>query len=110
MFLQEALKLSIKPITDITNIFSHYRDHISELLNCGFVGNNANILLDILNTSLRLCFDVFGIMMCLLSLFIFIGIIFIIIIIKNNKIEDKDQDSVPNIDVESVNNIVVKKK
>ena len=109
-YLQEALKLSIKPITDITNIFSHYRDHISELLNCGFVGNNANILLDILNTSLRLCFDVFGIMMCLLSLFIFIGIIFIIIIIKNNKIEDKDQDSVPNIDVESVNNIVVKKK
>ena len=103
-YLQQALKLSIKPITDIKNVFSNYRSHIFELLNCKFVGNNANILLDILNSSLGLYLNGFGVTMCLVSLFIFIGIIFILIIIKNTKLDDKDV--VANIDFESFNHIL----
>ena len=103
-YLKQALQLSIIPILNIKNAYSDYRAHIFELLNCKFVGNNANILLDILNSSLGIYLDGFGVLMCLLSLFIFIGIIFILIIIKNTKLDNKDV--VANIDLESFNNIL----
>ena len=106
-YLQKALVYSYKPISDIMNAYAEYTsgpNNFFNLLNCKFVGNNTNILMDLLHTSLGVYLDAFGIITCLLNLFIFIGIVFILIIVKNSKLEDKNGTG--NVDIESLNNIL----
>ena len=65
------------------------KENVFSLLNCKFVGENKKILLDILYTSLGVYLDYFGLTTVLFSLFLFIGIIFILIVIKNTDLEAK---------------------
>lgn len=106
-YLHNALELSYQPITNVENAYSEFTsgsNSFSNLLNCKFVGNNTIILIDLLHTSLGLYLDAFGIITCLLSLFIFIGVVFILIIVKNTKLDDKN--AVSNMNIESLNNIL----
>ena len=106
-YLKDALGLSYQPIKNIMSIYHDYASsssNIFNLLNCKFIGDNVIILMDILHTSLGVYLDAFGIITCLLNLFIFIGIVFILIIIKNSKLEDKNGTG--NMDIESLNNIL----
>ena len=62
------------------------------------------ILIHLLYTSLGLYLDYFGIFTILMSLFIFIGVIFILILIKNSKLDEKG--GVSDIDLETLTNII----
>ena len=78
-YLKDALKLSYQPITNIMSIYHDYAsssNNIFNLLNCKFIGDNLIILMDILHTSLGVYLNSFGVVTCLLNLFIFIGIVF----------------------------------
>ena len=93
-YLVDSLKDIVGPIDNIVNSIIGYvsgKDNVNvfSLLNCKFVGENKKILLDILYTSLGVFLEYFGIMTILLSIFLFIGIIFILIIIKNTELEGK---------------------
>ena len=106
-YLKDALKLSYQPITNIMSIYHDYAsssNNIFNLLNCKFIGDNLIILMDILHTSLGVYLNSFGVVTCLLNLFIFIGIVFILIIIKNSKLDIKNGTG--NMDIESLNNIL----
>ena len=62
------------------------------------------ILIHLLYTSLGLYLDYFAIFTILMSLFIFIGVIFILILIKNSKLDEKG--GVSDIDLETLTNII----
>ena len=58
----------------------------------------------VLYTSLGVYLDSFGLLTCLLCLFIFIGIIFILIVIKNTKLDTKE--GTDNLDLETLDDIL----
>ena len=91
-YLIETLKNADIPIDNIVKSIIGYvsgKENVFSLLNCKFVGENKKILLDILYTSLGVYLDYFGLTTVLFSLFLFIGIIFILIVIKNTDLEAK---------------------
>ena len=73
------------------------------LLNCKFIGVNKLILMDTLYLSLGKSLDLFGTFLVLLSIFLFIGVIFILIVIKNNKTKKGEDDNT--FAFEQLNNI-----
>ena len=92
-YLVDSLKGMGAPINDIIKSMIGYvsgKENVFSLLNCKFLGDNKKILLDILYTSLGVYLDYFGILTILLSIFLFIGIIFILIVIKNTELEGKE--------------------
>ena len=100
-YLIKALDYSLTPINNIEDTVSNYikgENNIFTLLNCKFVGENKKILMHILYTSLGVYLDMFGLVTCLLSLFIFVGIIFILIVIKNSKLDTKEGADNVNLD------------
>ena len=89
-YLIKTLNNADKPINNIVKSITGYisgNESAFDLLNCKFVGENKKILMDILYTSLGVYLDYFGVMTVLFSLFLFIGIIFILIVIKNTGME-----------------------
>ena len=103
-YLHKASELSIKPITDIVQTVSNYQSGVFNLLNCKFVGTNKLILMNVLYDSLGKFLEYFGLCFTLLSLFIFIGIVFILITIKNTKLDEKKISS--DIDLETLSDIL----
>ena len=106
-YLHNALTASSGIIGNIGDSFRKLitgKDNIFTLLNCKFVGKNKLILIHLLYTSLGLYLDYFGIFTILMSLFIFIGVIFILILIKNSKLDEKG--GVSDIDLETLTNII----
>jgi hypothetical protein len=106
-YLHNALTASSGIIGNIGDSFKKLitgKDNIFTLLNCKFVGKNKLILIHLLYTSLGLYLDYFAIFTILMSLFIFIGVIFILILIKNSKLDEKG--GVSDIDLETLTNII----
>ena len=106
-YLHNALTASSGIIGNIGDSFRKLitgKDNIFTLLNCKFVGKNKLILIHLLYTSLGLYLDYFAIFTILMSLFIFIGVIFILILIKNSKLDEKG--GVSDIDLETLTNII----
>ena len=62
------------------------------------------MLLDILYTSLGIALDLFGTITIIISLLIFLGVIFILIIIKNSNLNEKN--GIPNISLTTLENIL----
>ena len=107
-YLQQTMKSATGIISQIGKTFSEYstgKNHISSLLNCRFVGNNKMMLIDTLYTSLGTYLEAFGILTIMFSLFIFLGIISIIIITRNNDPDDKNSS----INIETLNDILTGK-
>ena len=106
-YLIKSLDYATYPINRIGNTVNKYisgKDNIFSLLNCKFVGENKLILMHVLYTSLGVYLDSFGIVTCLFSLFIFVGIIFILIVIKNSKLDTKG--GADNLDLETLDDIL----
>ena len=106
-YLIKSLDYATYPINRIGNTINKYisgKDNIFSLLNCKFVGENKLILMHVLYTSLGVYLDSFGIVTCLFSLFIFVGIIFILIVIKNSKLDTKG--GADNLDLETLDDIL----
>ena len=92
-YLRQSLNYAYKGMKDIENTFIQYiseNDNMFSLLNCKFVGNNKLIMMNILYTSLGTYIETIGILTIMFSLSIFIGIVFILIIIKNSKLDKKE--------------------
>ena len=92
-YLDKCLNSIYEEMEKIGNTFLKYvseNDNMFSFLNCKFIGNNKLIFMNILYTSLGVYLDYLGTFIILISLFIFIGIVFILIIIKNNKKDIKD--------------------
>ena len=106
-YLIKSLDYATYPINRIGNTVNKYisgKDNIFSLLNCKFVGENKLLLMHVLYTSLLFYLDSFGIVTCLFSLFIFVGIIFILIVIKNSKLDTKG--GAYNLDLETLDDIL----
>ena len=106
-YLIKALEYALDPIVRIEQTYKKYesgKDNIFSLLNCKFVGDNKLILMDVLYTSLGYYLDVFGTCTSLMSLFIFVGIVCILIVIKNTKLDTKEGAS--DVDLETLNDIL----
>ena len=91
--LDKCLNSIYEEMEKIGNTFLNYvseNDNMFSFLNCKFIGNNKLIFMNILYTSLGVYLDYLGTFIILISLFIFIGIVFILIVIKNNKKDIKD--------------------
>ena len=109
-YLEAALKAAVEPIKkfeDVYNENSVGKNNIFSYLNCKFVGENKNILLDVLYFNIGFSLNLFGLVTCLFSLFMFIGIIFILVVIKNTKLDEKN--GATNMDLESINDILLGK-
>ena len=105
-YINTALTSATGIIKVIIDSFKQYisgKDSMFSLLNCRFVGENKLMLMDILYTSLGLYLDLLGTFIILFSLFIFIGIIFILIILKNAQTNEKE--GVGDMNLETFNNI-----
>ena len=105
-YINTALISTTGIIEVIINSFKQYisgNDSMFSLLNCRFVGENKLMLMDILYTSLGLYLDLLGTFTILFSLFIFIGIIFILIILKNAQTNEKE--GVSDMNLETLNHI-----
>ena len=105
-YLYKSLNSASNPITNIGKTFKNYildTENIFSLLNCKFIGENKLILMDTLYVSLGESLDLFGTFLVLLSLLLFIGVVFILIVVKNNKTK-KGEDS-SSFDFEHLNNI-----
>ena len=92
-YLRQSLNYAYKGMKDIVKTFIQYiseNDNMFSLLNCKFVGNNKLIMMNILYTSLGTYIESIGILTIMFSLSIFIGIVFILIIIKNSKLDKKE--------------------
>ena len=107
-YINSALNSATFIISQIVETFRNYlsgdEHNIFSLLNCKFVGNNKLMLLDILYTSLGIALDLFGTITIIISLLIFLGIIFILIIIKNSNFNEKN--GIPNISLTTLENIL----
>ena len=106
-YLIKSLEYATYPIDRIENTVSKYisgKDNIFSLLNCKFVGENKLLLMHVLYTSLGVYLDTFGIVTVLFSLFIFVGIIFILIVIKNSKLDTKG--GADDLDLETLDDIL----
>ena len=104
-YLQETISSAVGVVENIGNTFISYgTSNIFSFLNCKFVGNNKLMLIDSLYTSLGVYLEAFGVTTILFSLFIFIGIVFIIIIVKNNKKDDND--GLSSVNIETLNDIL----
>ena len=89
-YINGALFYLINIINQLLNPVKQYiteTEDVFSVLNCKFVGNNKQILLNLLYTTTGYYMDIFGIATCILSLSIFVGIIFILIVIKNTKLD-----------------------
>ena len=109
-YLEEALKAAVEPIKKFEDVYNEYsvgKNNIFSYLNCKFVGENKNILLDVLYFNIGFSLNLFGLVTCLFSLFMFIGIIFILVVIKNTKLDEKN--GATNMDLESINDILLGK-
>ena len=107
-YINSALNSATFIISQIVETFRNYlsgdEHNIFSLLNCKFVGNNKLMLLDILYTSLGIALDLFGTITIIISLLIFLGVIFILIIIKNSNLNEKN--GIPNISLTTLENIL----
>ena len=109
-YLENALKAALEPIEKFEKVYDKYsvgKNNIFSYLNCKFIGDNKNILLDVLYYNLGFTLKFFGLATCLFSSFMFIGIIFILVVIKNTKLDEKN--GVRNMDLEDINNILIGK-
>ena len=109
-YLEAALKAAVEPIKRFEDVYNEYsvgKNNIFSYLNCKFVGENKNILLDVLYFNIGFSLNLFGLVTCLFSLFMFIGIIFILVVIKNTKLDEKN--GATNMDLESINDILLGK-
>ena len=109
-YLENALKAALEPIEKFEKVYDKYsvgKNNIFSYLNCKFLGDNKNILLDVLYYNLGFTLKFFGLVTCLFSSFMFIGIIFILVVIKNTKLDEKN--GVRNMDLEDINNILIGK-
>ena len=109
-YLEAALKAAVEPIKKFEDVYNEYsvgKNNIFSYLNCKFVGENKNILLDVLYFNIGFSLNLFGLVTCLFSLFMFIGIIFILVVIKNTKLDEKN--GATNMDLESINDILLGK-
>ena len=109
-YLKKALNAAKDPIQKFVQVYKDYslgKNNIFSYLNCKFIGDNKNILLDVLYYDIGFSLYHFGLITCLFSLFMFIGIIFILIVIKNTKFDEKN--GAANMDLETINDILLGK-
>ena len=109
-YLKKALNAAKDPIQKFVQVYKDYslgKNNIFSYLNCKFIGDNKNILLDVLYYDIGFSLNHFGLITCLFSLFMFIGIIFILIVIKNTKFDEKN--GAANMDLETINDILLGK-
>ena len=100
MYINKAI-IEIKKFLVKLDGFLHYystnKDGIFSLLNCKFVGENKIILMSVLYSSLGVYLDKYGTLTSLWSLFLFIGLIFVTIVIRNNENDNVDSNKKENI-------------
>jgi hypothetical protein len=109
-YLKKALNAASDPIQKFVKACEDYsvgKNNIFSYFNCKFVGDNKNILLDVLYYNIGFNLNMFGLVNCLFSTFMFIGIVFILIVIKNTKLDEKN--GAANMDLESINDILLGK-
>ena len=101
-YLDKCLNSMYEEMEKIGNTFMKYvseKDNMFSFLNCKFIGNNKLIFMDILYTSLGVYLDYLGTFIIIFSLFIFIGIVFILIVIKNNKKDIKEMKEIKDLKI-----------
>ena len=89
----EIRKLLIK-INGFIKNYATNKNGIFSLLNCKFVGENKLILMSILYTSLGIYLDKYGTLTSLWSFFAFVALIFVVIVIRNYKPVNGNNDNV----------------
>lgn len=105
MYINALGKALINVINPIVNSFINHhieKGGILSMLNCKFIGENKSLLLYSLNNSLGVYLDAFGIITCLMSLSMFIGVVFILIIVRNTKI----QENISTMDIKTLDDIL----
>ena len=90
------IKKFLAKLDGLIHVYSTNKDGVFSLLNCKFVGENKLILMNVLYTSLGVYLDKYGTLTSLWSMFLFIGLIFVTIIIRNNENDDLDSDNIEN--------------
>ena len=104
------LKEFLANLEGLIHTYSTNKDGIFSLLNCKFVGENKIILMNVLYTSLGVYLDIYGTLTSLWSMFLFIGIIFVTIVIRNNENNNPDSKEIENINLPQVKPIELQLK
>ena len=106
-YLEETLKTAIGPIKEFEKTNSKYLtrgNDISSYLNCKILRDDQAMVLDILYNYLGRFLKTLGLLTCLFSLFMFLGIVLILVVIKNSKLDEKN--AVENMDLEVIKDIL----
>ena len=100
MYISKAIieiKKFLAKLDGFLHSYSTNKDGVFSLLNCKFVGENKLILMNVLYTSLGVYLDKYGTLTSLWSLFLFIGLIFVTIVIRNDENDNVDSNKKENI-------------
>ena len=103
VYINKALieiKKFLAKLEGFLNNYTKNKNGIFSLLNCKFVGENKLILMNVLYTSLGVYLDKYGTLTSLWAMFLFIGLIFVTIVIRNN-----ENDHVSSNDIENINDL-----
>ena len=96
------LKKFLAKLDAFIHVYSRNQNGIFSLLNCKFVGENKLILMSVLYDSLGVYLDKYGTLTSLWSFFLFIGVIFITIVIRSNESDDMDSNNIENINLQQI--------
>ena len=97
MYISKAIieiKKFLAKLDGFLHSYSTNKDGVFSLLNCKFVGENKLILMNVLYTSLGVYLDKYGTFTSLWSMFLFIGLIFVTIVIRNNDNDNLDSNNI----------------
>ena len=113
LYLNNALnelKKFLEQLNRFVHIYSTNKDGIFSLLNCKFVGENKIILMSVLYDSLGVYLDKYGTLTSIWSMFLFIGVIFVTIVIRSNDNDNLDSNKIENINLLQVEPIELELK
>ena len=113
LYLNNALnefKIFLTQLNGLIHTYSTNKDGIFSLLNCKFVGENKLILMNILYTSLGVYLDKYGTLTSLWSMVLFIGVIFVTIVIRNHENDNLDSNKIENINFKQIEPIELELK
>ena len=96
------LKKFLAKLDAFIHVYSRNQNGIFSLLNCKFVGENKLILMSVLYDSLGVYLDKYGTLTSLWSFFLFIGVIFVTIVIRSNESDDMDSNNIENINLQQI--------
>ena len=97
-------------LNGLIHTYSTNKDGIFSLLNCKFVGENKLILMNILYTSLGVYLDKYRTLTSLWSMVLFIGVIFVTIVIRNHENDNLDSNKIENINFKQIEPIELELK